>query len=606
MNFREFQYARQHFLVKEGMTPVETDILSDSESQAVYEFLQDRYENEVLNEGLISSIVSWFRRNFSARASKIKKLGKEYYDWLMSEYNATYKKNDDDTPVEAFLKKEKISSDIEQQILDTASDHEDYAELAKKTISECKIRAKKDFCKKILGDDAELTRQYSSMQSAAADEVNQAMKNLSREDAKRFEFDLKNLRERIKKDGKKIEVAAKVAAGIMVFAQNRKLEMYRDYSPEELWKEYERGERIYLSVTPSMNNMKGAEYMFSIRASRDPDLMKISRLLAKQIKEEVLKINQALLDVGVDTDGEGMERYWGLIELYLKQRDPESQRRVLDTIREKVKEMTPADVEEFAAEVEEDLADIAQNTQDPEKEEEKVEQLEKKIASEPAERPKTKAGNLRGLRGKKRREEKWKQKQAARRNAAEPEKETDAAAEAPAEPANSHEESAFGPVANKLIETLIADSSPILEGMKDYIVALVTAEKKNDKYVWSPVAKATDTVIRSGLNDPHKGISPELIEQAKQYVDSLNTENPFESKFNERIFKEAAENLFVDYKTGLDIWEESLEKSDEETQKELMAKAFFAMLFKDKKGTTASLDKEKVKEHMSKSFEFYL
>jgi hypothetical protein len=478
----------------------------------------------------------------------------------------------------------------------------DYVALAKKMILECKIKAKKDFSKKILGEEAELTKYYGSQLAGASEEVNQAMKNLSREDAKRFEFDLKTLRERIKKDGKRIETAAKLASGIMVFAQNRKLEMFRDYSPEELWKEYERGERIYMSVTPSMNNEKGAEYMYSIRASKDPELLKLSRLLAKQIKEEVQKINQSLLDVGVDVEGEGMNKYWGLIELYLKQRDPESQQKTLDIIREKVKEMSPGEKEEFATDVEEELQNIAQDTQDPEVEEQKIDDLKRDIQKEKPETSNTSRGqeSWRNHRGKKRRQEKWKEKQR-NRAAAQPGSQPEQPKDTP-----EQEESAFGPVAKKLIESLIEEPKPILEGMKDYIVALVTAEERNGKLVWSPVARSTDTAIKSGLNDPNKGISSDLIEEAKKYIVEINNENPLESKFHTILLDKSAEALFADYKTGLKIWEDSLEKSDEETQKELASKTFFASLFKDKKGTSEPLSEEKVKEHMGKSFEFYL
>lgn len=597
MNFQEFQYTRKHFLKEGNLTPADVESLKDSESWAVFEFLQERYQNEPLNEGLISSIVSWYRRNFSPRATKIKKLAKQYYEWLMSEYNATYKKADDDTPLEAFLKKEKISSDIEQQILDTASDHEDYAALAKKVILESKIRAKKDFSKKILGSEAELTRQYASQLAGASEEVNDAMKNLSREDARRFEFDLKTLRERIKKDGKRPETAARIASGIMVFAQNRKLEMFRDYSPEELWKEYERGEKIYLSVTPSLNNEKGAEYMFSIRASKDPNLMKLSRMLAKQIKEEVDKINQSLLDVGVDVEGEGLRKYWGLIELYLKQSDPESQQKTLDVIREKVKEMSDGEKEEFASDVEEDLNDISQTTQDPEREAEKVADLRQSM-SQSASTGSQERKPWRSYKGKRRKQEKWKEKQR--------QKNGEGRSSAPDSSKPAQEESSFGPVAAKLIDALIEKPDPVYEGMKDYIIALATVEDRNGKLVWNSVAKATETAIKSGLNDPNKGIPAELVEQAKKYVTDMNAENPLASKFDERLLKSSADALFADYKTGLKIWEDSLEKADEETQKELASKAFFAALFKDKKGTSEPLTEEKVKEHMGNSFEFYL
>jgi hypothetical protein len=84
------------------------------------------------------------------------------------------------------------------------------------------------------------------------------------------------------------------------------------------------------------------------------------------------------------------------------------------------------------------------------------------------------------------------------------------------------------------------------------------------------------------------------------------TQEIFNKCLDDTKFKKAAESLFSDYSTGLSMWNESLEKSDNDTQKELTSKAFFAALFKDKKGFEEPLEKEKVKELMGETFSYYL
>jgi hypothetical protein len=96
MNLKTFQAARKMYL---------SESLDRENNQKLYEFLSNKYE-EVLYEGIFSSVMNWFKKNFSPRASKIRSLGKEYYDWLMQEFNANYKGRDTDSDLKDFLKKE--------------------------------------------------------------------------------------------------------------------------------------------------------------------------------------------------------------------------------------------------------------------------------------------------------------------------------------------------------------------------------------------------------------------------------------------------------------------------------------------------------------------
>lgn len=327
MKFNEFKRARK-LIIENKAEKIEQ--IYESE---LYDFVSAKYDDQ-LNEGIFSSIIGWFKRNFSPKASKLKKLAKEYYAWLQNEFTAQYKGGDDETALERFYKTEKVSDDIEDQMLDAAGDDEDYKKLADALILEYKVLAKKDFASKMLGSGNNLSKQLEGEYRASSSRVNELMSTLSKDDTIQFKKDLKDLKDYIKKTGKWSDsLAGTLASGIMAFAQNRKNENYVSMNIEELQKEYDKGESPWFSVNSKMKDAKGVDLMFSIRAlTGDPELMKKNKLTGKDIAEEVNNIMVDLKDAGVD-----VETQWGYADLYLKQTSVDERKTVLKKIAEAVK-----------------------------------------------------------------------------------------------------------------------------------------------------------------------------------------------------------------------------------------------------------------------------
>jgi hypothetical protein len=589
MDLQRFKLAKKMFEEKVSIDDSESDLKS------VYEYLHAINE-EPLNEGLFSGIFRWYKLNFSSRALKMKKMGAEYFDWLMKEYKSTYKKDKwNDTPLESFLKRETPSSDIEQQLKELAKDDAEYLTLAKQIILENRIKAKKTFCQEQLGADDKLTRHYAEEEVSTTKDVKRTLAKMSRKDAGKFEFYVNELKDRIREDGKNLEIAAKLASGISMFAQNRKLRYGTDFTAEDLFAAYDNAEKEYLRANPDMNDAKGAEYLYSIRCAKTPEMLKLETLSAEDIKRQVDKIRQALEEIGVDTEN---DEHWGLIELYLMQRDLKSQQDVLELIREKVTALSAEDLNDFSNDVETELGDITSKNMTPDEEQSAVDTLETKLKGT---KPKNAETSEKPV------EEKPVEEKPVEEKPAE-------------EPAAAS--TGLGEVGQKLTEEIKARPVHLLEGIKDYLFAVASATKKGEKFVWNPAAKRTFTAIKSGLNDPNNGIPAELVEQAQLYMrknsqeqilfpaewerSDMLTQEIFNKCLDDTKFKKATESLFSDYSTGLSMWNESLEKSDNDTQKELTSKAFFAALFKDKKGFEEPLEKEKVKELMGETFSYYL
>ncbi len=344
MKFNEFKRARK--LIIENRE--EASLLESS----VYDFVNEKYDS--LNEGLISSVVGWFKRNFSPTAFKIKSLAKDYYAWLTNEFTATYKGSDDETALEKFYKTEKVSDDLEDKILKAAGDDESYRQLAEESILEYKIRAKKDFASKILGPGNNLNKSLERDLAASTGRVNNIMNDLSKEDTVKFKKNLTDLKSYIKKQGKwNDKQATALASGIMIFSQNRKIENYVDMPIEDLMKEYDKGESPWFSVNSAMKNDKGIDYCFSIRSLvGDPELMKKNKLTGKDIADQVAKIVTSLNGADVDVENPAE---WGYVELYLKQQNVEERKIVLDQITKNIKDKTDEEKKLIASELEKAL-----------------------------------------------------------------------------------------------------------------------------------------------------------------------------------------------------------------------------------------------------------
>jgi hypothetical protein len=365
MRFNEFQRARK--LVKENAN---AESLLES---SIYSFLVEK-EEEVLNEGIISAIVGWFKRNFSPRAMKLKALAQDYYKWMLNEFTATYKGSEDETELERFYKTEKVSDDIEDKMLKVAEDDDEYRKLAEALILEYKIRAKKDFASQVLGAGNNLSKTLGDDLNASTKRVNDIMTDLSKEDAAKFKKNLLDLKVYIKKQGKWSEKqATTLASGIMTFSQNRKNTNYVEMTMEDLQKEYDKGESPWFSVNSNMKNDKGIEYVFSIRSlTGNSDLMKKNKLTGKDIQDQVDLIDKDLKSAGIDVSS---PKQWGYVELYLKQLSADSRKDVLEKIKKAVEGKTPEEIESGSTQIEKTL-DKTDNADTPQEVQEVVDDAE--------------------------------------------------------------------------------------------------------------------------------------------------------------------------------------------------------------------------------------
>lgn len=614
MDIQRFKLVKKMYLENGDINESE---ISSEELRSVKEFFQTKLEaEESLNEGFLHSIVSWFKRNYSSRAVKMKRLGNDYYKWLMEEFKSMYKKDKyNDTPLESFLKRETPSSDIEQQIKDIARDDVDYQELAKKVILENRIKAKKTFCQSQLGANDPLTKKYEEEEIGAAKDRTRMMAKMSRKDAGKFGYNFSELKDYIVKDGRDPHIASILASGISIFAQNRKLRNGTDFDAESMKKMYDEGEGELIRKNKDYDNIEGAEYMSSVRCAKTAELLGMEKMTADDLERAVQKIQTTLTDFLQEFKQE-LRDHWGIVQLYLMQRTQQAQKEVLNKLREEMKDMSDKDMDDFSDKIETELEDIDDKHLDADSEEAAVDNLETKLKKIRAD-----VATQNGSEDKPEEEVKDTPPEATPASTEEPasgdsEKEMPST-ETPAEDEDD-DGSEHGPQGEKLIEATKARPVHLLDGIRDYVFAVSTATLKGEKYVWNPIAKKTYTAIHSGLNHATTGIPKELVQQALKYLspsnpDLVKSRNDdeiigFKSSptakpiFNDDMIKKAAKALFDDYSLGLHVWKKDVEKADEDTLRELVSLDFFATLFRDKGGSEEPLDKEKVQELMGKTF----
>jgi hypothetical protein len=547
MNLESFKKARESYF---------NESLNKEEAEELYEFFTEKYFfAESLNEGIFTSMVNWFKRNFSPKASKIRSLGNDYKSWLLAEYNSSYK-GDDENSLDKFLKSEKISSDIEEKINATAGDDDTYQMLAKNVILENKIKAKKEFSTKILGSDSKLTREYASAADKASSDVENVLEDLSSEDTKTFKERLKELTVFIKKDGKNSEISSKLASGIMIFLQNRKNLIFKDYSATDAEKEYTDGEKVLLSVKKNLNNKRGAEIIYSIRSFKDKVFLE-SKIDAKVLSKELEKIETDLKDVGVD-----MEKNWGLAELYLRQPSDLERKKTLDFLKEKVQKMSDEQKEKLAEETEKQIDQIDQQTDDLEKQQQGLDKIESQLSKQSEEKTPEKA--------------------------AEDEKETKSgeSKEDSEKPAEEEKENK----ASKAAEKIKAASDHLTKTIENAVVSMSSAIEKNGKFYLSP--KLPNKSIIKQVYSTSDPLDPSLIEFIKKtyIVDNEDEMNP---KFNEEAISKAAESFKQDLLALVDKYKEAIENAPDEEVTDLFSDSSLVQMFLAK---SASVDEVKPEE----------
>jgi hypothetical protein len=571
MRFNEFKRARKLIIENKNV-----DQLLESE---VYEFISTKYD-EQLNEGIFSAVVGWFKRNFSPTAYKIKNLAKDYYAWLTNEFTATYKGSDDETSLEKFYKTEKVSDDLEDKMLKAAGDDESYRKLAEELILEYKIRAKKDFASKILGPGSNLNKNLERDLATSTGRVNDIMNDLSKEDTVKFKKNLTDLKIYIKKQGKwSDKQATTLASGIMIFAQNRKIENYVDMSIEDLMKEYDKGEAPWFSVNTSMKNDKGIDYCFSIRSLiGDAGLMKLNKLTGKDIAEQVAKIIDSLNDAGVGVD---KSSEWGYVELYLKQTTVEERKTVLDQISSSIKNKSEDEKKALSAEIEKALekTDLLDT---PAEIEGVVNNAEKLLD--------TKTSAVKTADDTETPEEK---------SAAETPEEK-SAAETPEEKGESE--------ALKKIEDRIKENQATLlfNPLKDIIITIGTVEKdERGKLVYNRAIKAkkTETALKVPVDPEKQGIAPEYVETAKSYIEEVDPANILDSKIIEAEVNKAAQALVKDIKNIAALSDNSASEINKLSDEDF--KFFILRLLNDKKLSPLPIDKEKLETVFGETIKHY-
>jgi hypothetical protein len=530
MNLQSFKHARELYL---------NESLKKEENERLYEFFAEKYSNaEMLNEGLFGSMISWFKKNFSPRAAKIRKLGKDYRSWLMAEYGSEYKGGDSDSALDKFLKSEKLSADIEEQINAVAGDDESYRDLAKKVILENKIKAKKDFSTKILGPNSTVTKKYAAEEDRAIADVKNIMEDLSKEDTKTFKEQLKELTAYIKKDGKKSEIAAKLAAGIMIYLQNRKISELKDYSSSDAENQYDAGEKVLISANKDLNDIRGAEMLYSVRAFKESKFLE-SKVDAKVLKSEIEKITKALKDVGID-----IKKDWGLAKLYMRQETPEERKKTLDMLKDKVQKMSEEEKEALAVQTEEKIDLVDSQQEDVDKQKSELDKIESEIqAEETPETPK-------------------------------PEEEKESSDENPAE----------SPQVDKIINAIKSGAEYMESAVKTAAISMASAMEKNGKFYLSPKLNA-DAVIKT-IYSTSDQLDPALVEIMKStYIETLDEESLNNSKLKEDAVSKASEALQKDLEKTIELYKEGFENAPEDQAKELFSQAGLVQLFLAKKGS---------------------
>ena len=552
MKIEEFIKIRERFLN-------ESEVSKGNEK--LYEFLADKYVS--VNEGVFQTMVSWFRRNFSPKAKKIINLGNEYYDWLMTEYNAKYKgKDSNEREVDRFLKEEKISADIEQQITDAAGDNDTYKELSKKIILENKLKAKKDFSQKILGFDSQLAKSFESEYTKNNDDIQSFLRGMSKDEVKDFETKTANLTKKIVASGRKKEVATVVSCGLMIYFQNRLNDEAEKYTEDDLFKAYDNVEDALMRSNKDLNTVQGAEILSSIRSLKD---LKQPLKKGSDMKEQVTRIIGTLREAGIDKPF----TYWGLTLLFIKQKNQEQRDKAIETIKKLIEGMKENEMKAVSDKVETRIDDIVGKTDSLEKQDRLIDDLEKEIE-----------------------DGKFKEKKEETPEKMEPEQNAEGAPEEKVE---------TNPKLSKMVESIPADA--ISNAVKSCIVSLASAESSQGDYFLSDKLP-NDALILSVLKKSVALRDPSIVKTMNDlYVEKLDRDDLSKTTLKDAEVTKAVESLTADYKKALKTWGSKIEKSSDDEMKAISEPRFFIELFLAKGGKSEPLADDELKKDFFKIFD---
>lgn len=324
MKFQEFKRART--LILENR---ETDFDNN-----LVEYLNDKYSSlEHLDEAsFVTAIANWFRKHLSPTAKKLRDLANEYYEWLMNEYASTYKGRKDDSVLDEFYRKERVSKDIEDKMESLGEKHEVYKRLASSLILDSRLKAKKDFATRLLGATSRTATVYTGKYNSQHAVVDKIYDEMNAEDRMKFQslaIELSNYIHQ-KDNWTSRQQADDLSLAILKWNHIKK-DRYTDaYTIESLKKNYDNCESRYFDARKNNRHDLGVLLVTAVRTYEDdPRIEKKKALDGKDLDTSINAIMKDISSIGINVKD---SQQWGFIEVYCRAHTKDEREELLDTI----------------------------------------------------------------------------------------------------------------------------------------------------------------------------------------------------------------------------------------------------------------------------------
>ena len=324
MKFQEFKRART--LILENR---ETDFDNN-----LVEYLNDKYSSlEHLDEAsFVTAIANWFRKHLSPTAKKLRDLANEYYEWLMNEYASTYKGRKDDSVLDEFYRKERVSKDIEDKMESLGEKHEVYKKLASSLILDSRLKAKKDFATRLLGATSRIATVYTGKYNRQHAEVDKIYDEMNAEDRMKFQslaIELSNYIHQ-KDNWTSRQQADDLSLAILKWNHIKK-DRYTDaYTIESLKKNYDNCESRYFDARKNNRHDLGVLLVTAVRTYEDdPRIEKKKALDSKDLDTSINAIMKDISSIGINVKD---SQQWGFIEVYCRAHTKDEREELLDAI----------------------------------------------------------------------------------------------------------------------------------------------------------------------------------------------------------------------------------------------------------------------------------
>ena len=569
MKLDKFKLIREQYIAEE---------LLEADNEELFEFFEKKYSDEMLNEGIIRGFINWFKRNFSPKASELRDLGDQYYDWLMDEYKAEYRDGKDESKLEKFLRREDISVDIKDKIIQIAGDDKVYQDLANKILLEKRLQAKKDFSHSVLGEDSNLAKQYGDEYKDAARKTSDAVNKLSKEAAWDLHKKVKTLRDTIKKkDFSNAEIAKTLATGISTFYVIRHVDTM-SYSADKMYSEFEKAEGEL-----KIENREMAQICKGIRSFRGKKELEKSTF-------SISDINSYLDDAREDLEATGVKLGEDLAELakngyfrfYIALSNPDDRLTFVKRLKDYVEENDETTVNNESEKLN-SIVDEAYS-----KGAVKLDTVMKRELSNFVKNVKKKEKDKEGS----------------------TEKATEKDKEGSTEKATEKDKDEY-PLTDKLKEKIRSSDniSKIIEGV---ILVVSSTEKTENGYVMSERVESQmgkmfdDLGFQNVFNTDeknrlkNKSIDEKMIATAKEYLDGgLSPTNLIETKFKKTDIDQAVEGLKADLQSIVEIYKSGIEKAKSTDREGLFSASNIARFFLSKNLSKDKTEEKQIEEKFS-------